>query len=495
MSVLSRVSILTLSVLVGLSGVWAEDAAKKPLRKPKPAATETPEFSPERIRAVIAKSNGKTVLADPIVTGTPKRKLTTGTIAPQAKPVVAQGLPDDKRAVVPPVKSASEEPVFGPNAYARILAAHKSYEAIEAAGGWPETPAAVMTLRKGSRHPLALVLRQRLAMTGDLAEDKVDAAILDDDLQAALRRFQARHGLTRTGLVGKLTLKALNVPVSTRINQLAASAHRLYGNGFAFSDRYVVVNIPGAAVEAVENGFVRQRYAAVVGRPDRPSPVIQARITSINLNPIWTAPNTVLQKDIADKVLANPAFLAENGMRLVDFKNNPIDPATIDWKALKSLKKVDFLLKQDPGPLNALGSVKIDMPNKLAVYLHDTPKKDLFRADLRFNSSGCARVEGVHDLAAWLLEPTGIARDELDARIQFGDTSQIKLKSGVPVAWIYLTGWGDPDGTVQFRDDIYGLDTYEGIAQTTIKARVTPPPATRVSAKKNNLAATTPGAR
>jgi L,D-transpeptidase YcbB len=227
----------------------------------------------------------------------------------------------------------------------------------------------------------------------------------------------------------------------------------------------------------------------VVGRPDRPSPVIQARITSINLNPTWTAPSSIVKADIADKMLGNPNFLAENHMRLVDFKDKPVDPRSIDWKALKSKKNVPFLLKQDPGPLNALGSIKIDMPNLQAVYMHDTPKKELFRSDIRFHSSGCARIDGVEDLAVWLLEPLKIDREEIDARISFGDTTQIKLKQAVPVAWVYLTGWGDPQGNVQFRDDIYGLDTYEGIAQTTLldKRYAKPPEAKPVSI--------TPGAR
>jgi L,D-transpeptidase YcbB len=261
------------------------------------------------------------------------------------------------------------------------------------------------------------------------------------------------------------------VPVATRINQLAASAHRLYANGFPFSNRYVVVNIPGATVEAVEGGFVALRNAAVVGRPDRPSPVIQAKISSVNLNPTWTAPDTVVKNDIADKILANPNFLTENKMRLVDLVGQPIDASTIDWRALKARKTVPFLLKQEPGPLNALGQIKIDMPNTMAVYMHDTPKKELFKSDMRFHSSGCARIENVHDLATWLLLPQGVDSDEITARISFGDTSQIRLKQSVPVAWVYLTGWGGADGTVQFRDDIYGLDTYAGIEVTTLRKR------------------------
>jgi L,D-transpeptidase YcbB len=445
---------------------FAQDEPAKPKAgkvKVVPAHDESASgFSEERIRAVIANTRNGAVLADPIVTG--KTQSNPGT--PSSVP--AEGIPADQRAAVQPVRSLTEEPVFGANAYKRILAAHARYEAIEAGGGWEEMPAAVMTLRKGSKHPLVKLLRQRLVISEDLPASDIGIPIFDDGLSTAIRKFQSRHGLTRTGLVGKLTLRALNVPVSIRINQLAASAHRLYGNGFTFAERYVVVNIPGATVEAVEGGYVSLRRAAVVGRPDRPSPVIQASITSVNLNPTWTAPDTVVKSDIAEKVLANPAFLSENRMRIVDHKGNPYT-AAIDWKALKARKNLPFLLKQDPGPLNALGQVKIDMPNKLAVYMHDTPKKELFRSDVRFHSSGCARIEAVEELAEWLLLPQGINSEELAARVSFGDTSFIKLSKQVPVAWVYLTGWGAQDGTVQFRDDIYGLDTYEGIVTTTLQ--------------------------
>jgi L,D-transpeptidase YcbB len=477
---------LTALVTVLVFPASAEDTgAPKPVKTVK-AQPGGASFSKDKIRAAIEKAR-LSAKADMLATGSNPAPVETGSLATAAP---AQGLPSDNRAPVPPVRSLDEEPVFGPGAYRRILAAHERYEAIEAAGGWAETPASVMTLRKGSKHPLVKVLRARLAVSGDLSASQ-SAAGFDDSLTAAIRRFQARHGLTQTGLVGKLTLKALNVPVSTRINQLAASAHRLYGNGFSFAERYVVVNIPGATVEAVEHGYVALRTAAVVGRADRQSPVIQARINSVNLNPIWTAPDSIVKADIADKILANPNFLTENHMRVVDHKNNPVDATTIDWKAIKKKKTLPFLLKQDPGPLNALGVVKIDMPNTQAVYMHDTPKRELFRADVRFHSSGCARVEAVEDLATWLLLPQGIDREEISGRIAFGDTSHIKLKKHVPVAWVYLTGWGAVDGSVQFRDDIYGLDTYEGIEQTTLRQKKAPP-AKAVAAKATTPA---PGSR
>jgi murein L,D-transpeptidase YcbB/YkuD len=260
----------------------------------------------------------------------------------------------------------------------------------------------------------------------------------------------------------------MNVPVETRLNQLTATLERLKGNGFTFAERYVVVNIPGASVEAVENGKVVRRHLAVVGRPDRPSPVLQANITSVNLNPNWTVPTSIVKADIIPKMRKEPDFIAKSHMRLLGAENKEIDPATVDWQTLKSPY---FIVRQDPGPDNALGQLKIDMPNTEAVYLHDTPKKSLFRNDVRFNSSGCARVEGVRDLAAWLLEGTEWTLPTLEAEIAKGERKDIRLKKPVPVAWVYMTGWQSADGMVQFREDIYSLDTPQGIVTSTIQPR------------------------
>lgn len=366
----------------------------------------------------------------------------------------------------PGVRAA--EPGYGPNTYDRTLDALVAHEDIANRGGWPVLPGSVTALKPGSQGPDVASLKQRLLLSGDLAPEALPGEAYDEAVVAAVQRFQQRHGLSTLGTVGRLTLKALNVPVEVRLNQLTATLERLKGNGFVFAGRYVVVNIPGASVEAVENGVVQRRHLAVVGRADRQSPVLQASITSINLNPYWTAPTSIVKNDIIPRMRKEPDFLAKSSMKLLGAENREIDPATVDWANLKSPY---FTVRQDPGPLNALGQLKIDMPNGEAVYLHDTPKKTLFRSDVRFNSSGCARVEGVRDLAAWLLEGTEWTEPAIEAEIAKGERKNIALKKPVPVAWVYLTGWQSGDGLVQFREDIYGLDTPQGIVTSTIAAR------------------------
>lgn len=362
----------------------------------------------------------------------------------------------------------ANEPSYGPNTYDRTLDALIAHEDIAGRGGWPKLPGSVTALKPEAQGPDVAALKQRLLLSGDLAPDALPGDVYDANVVAAVKRFQIRHGLSDLGTVGRLTLKAMNTPVEVRLNQLTATLERLKGNGFSFAERYVVVNIPGASVEAVENGQVQRRHLAIVGRPDRPSPVLQANITSVNLNPTWTVPTSIVKADIIAHMRKDSGFLAKSHMKLLGAENREIDPATVNWATLKSPY---FTVRQDPGPDNSLGQMKIDMPNTEAVYLHDTPKKSLFRNDVRFNSSGCARVEGVRDLGAWLLEGTEWSPAAIEAEIAKGERKNIPLKKAVPVAWVYLTGWQGADGLVQFREDIYGLDTPQGIVTSTIAAR------------------------
>ena len=371
----------------------------------------------------------------------------------------------------------ANEPSYGPNTYDRTLEALIAHEDVANRGGWPKVPVTAASLKPDAQGPDVVALKQRLLASGDLAPEAVAGDTYDANVTEAVKRFQRRHGLSDLGTVGRLTLKAMNTPVESRLNQLTATLERLKGNGFNFANRYVVVNIPGASVEAVENGTVAQRHLAIVGRPDRPSPVIQANISSVNLNPYWTVPMSIVKADIIPHMRKDPSFIAKSNMKLLGAENKEIDPASVNWAALRSPY---FYVRQEPGPTNSLGQLKIDMPNSDAVYMHDTPKKTLFRNDVRFNSSGCARIEGVRDLAAWLLEGSEWNRQSIEDEIAKGERKNITLKKQVPVAWVYLTGWQGADGQVQFRDDIYGLDTPQGIVTSTIQARKPKPKATAV---------------
>jgi murein L,D-transpeptidase YcbB/YkuD len=401
-----------------------------------------------RLRAILlATTFSLTVIPAFAQSGPPGATKAAQNAAPAAKPAAAPRRP---------VASfwTSSEPTFDEGTYDRINAAMLSYAAIEVRGGWPTLPKGL--LEPGMSGPAVAALRQRLAITDDLPAEVADGDSYDMMLTEAVKRFQIRHGLPETGSVGPQTLEALNVPVGKRLRQLSASMDRLNGMGFLFGQRYVVVNIPAAVAEAVEDGKVARRYVTVVGKVDRPSPTLTTQITAVNLNPTWTVPLSILKKDIVTKMRKDPGYIGRMKMRVLDANGNEVDARAVDWH---SDRTPNFTVRQDSGNGNALGNVRIDMPNPHSVYMHDTNHKEFFSADYRFQSSGCTRVEGVRDLAAWILKDNeGWGRKEIDAEIATSKRTTVRLARGIPVAWIYLTGWASPDGTIHFRNDVYNLD-------------------------------------
>jgi L,D-transpeptidase YcbB len=329
------------------------------------------------------------------------------------------------------------------------------YEQIAAGGGWPTVPP-IERARLGARNPAVVALRTRLKLAGDLDPSAVENDVYDSYVEAAVRRFQARHGISPDGRPGALTVKALNVPADQRLSQLKLNLGRLRAFDTKAASRFVVCNIPAAQLEAIENGVVASRHIAVVGKPDRPSPELNSRIVEINFNPYWTVPLSIVRKDLIPKMQAEPDYLTRYNIRILDQKNNELTPAQINWF---SDEAVNYKFKQDPGDRNSLGTIRINFPSTHGVYMHDTPYKNLFGEDIRFDSSGCMRIQNVRELVNWLLSDTnGWSRIEIDEVIRSGERKDAKPKLPIPLHWIYVTAWATSDGVVQFRDDIYNRD-------------------------------------
>jgi murein L,D-transpeptidase YcbB/YkuD len=354
--------------------------------------------------------------------------------------------------------SKSPLPTFYGNTYQRIAAAMLSYTTIDLRGGWPTLPKTAQ-LAPGASGPDVVTLRQRLIVTDDLAPDQDKGELFDGKVEEAVKRFQSRHGLTETGSIGPKTLAALNVPVKERLRQLRATLDRISELNFSFGQRYVVVNIPAAVAEAVDGDTVQKRYVVVVGKVGRASPTLTTTINAVNLNPTWTVPLGIFKADVRPRMRRDPSYVSRMRMRVLDANGKEIDPKSVDWKSDRS---PNFSVRQDSGAGNALGAVRIDMPNKYSVYMHDTNHKEHFSQDYRFQSSGCARVAEVRDLAAWLLaDNPGWGRKEIDAAITTDDRKTVNLAHKVPVAWVYFTGWVTKDDIVHFRDDVYDHDDDE----------------------------------
>jgi len=376
-------------------------------------------------------------------------------LRPAVRPPAAQS------ASTPESRSAAElalssEPVFDEGTYQRIKEALLSYSAIQVRGGWPMLPADAK-LAPGASGPAVALLRRRLVIGGDLPAAAEPGDVYDAAVVEGVKHFQLRHGLEATGSVGAQTLRELNTPVAARIKQLAASLDHLLGMDFIFAERYVVVNIPAAFVEAVANDKVERRYRVIVGKIDKPSPTLSTYITAIDLNPTWTVPLSITKREIYARMRRDPSYLRRMHMRLIGASDQEIDPRSVDWASDRS---PNFVVRQDSGAWNALGYLKIDMPNPYAVYMHDTDARRLFARDYRFDSHGCTRVDNVRDLAVWILKggPPGWTRAAIDAGIAAGVKRVVNLPHRMPVAWVYLTAWMTRDGTVQFRGDVYRHD-------------------------------------
>lgn len=332
--------------------------------------------------------------------------------------------------------------------------ASERYAAIADAGGWPKVPAAVPP---GAHGKAVAILRQRLAMEGDLPRDAALGENWDEQLTAAVKKFQVRAGLRQSGAVTGKTLAAMNVPAAIRFRQLASSAQRIAGLQFAFGPRYVVVNIPSASVEAIENGRVVRRFVAVVGDRKHQSPEVTTRIVAVNLNPTWTVPTSIIKNEIAPKMLRDPGYLTRSRFKVLDRSGAEVNPASINWS---SPNVVNYTVRQNSGRGNALGNIRINMPNNQAVYMHDTPSKRYFANDYRFLSHGCVRVQDVFAFAEWILQGTSgnWTKPSMLKRVAGDQRYDIRVNQPIPVAWIYMTAWASSDGVVHYRDDVYDRD-------------------------------------
>lgn len=338
-----------------------------------------------------------------------------------------------------------------------MQAAVQRYSAIVAQGGWRPVP--MVQIPRGSRGEPVRLLKIRLVMSGDLPEQAAGGYSYDYHTARAVQNFQLRHGLTPTGEVDKATLLALNVPAKARLQQLKLNLSRLKSQARSAANKYVVVNIPAAQVEAVEQGEVVSRHIAVVGKIDRQSPELRSAVHEINFNPYWNVPASIVRKDLVPKARQ----YARHGKDILSIYKidafsggRKLDPARINWN---SQAVYNYSYRQQPWEDNSMGFVKINFPNRHSVYMHDTPSKSLFGRNFRAESSGCVRVQNVSQLVAWMLEPNEgwDIRHVLQLK-QTGERKDVRLKKQVPVYFTYITAWATPDGVVHFRRDLYRRD-------------------------------------
>ena len=343
--------------------------------------------------------------------------------------------------------------------YRRLQATLAAYRRIGDAGGWDPLAGGASAIRPGTKDARIPALAERLAVSGDLGDagSYANRDAMDATLEAAIRRFQARHGLAADGIVGSATLAALNRPVEERILQLRLARERARWVLDGVADDFVAVNIAGFRAFVVAGRRLVWETRVVVGRDQRQTPLFRDQLQYIVFNPGWTVPYSIATRDLLPQIKADPDWFASRDFSVRAQNGETVDPASVDWQSL-TRGNFPYVLIQAPGPMNALGQVKFMFPNEYAVYLHDTPSRELFAAAERAFSSGCIRVEKPLELAEILLRANGWDRSRIDAAVASGRTMTVHLAERRPILLLYLTANVDPDGSVHFYRDIYDRD-------------------------------------
>ena len=368
------------------------------------------------------------------------------------------------------------QPLLSPGNIEPLKAAIKRYGGIVANGGWPTVQP--LQMQVGTSNPAVVELRQRLAAEGDLKSQPSGFSgpeYFDQDVSDAVHHFQNRYGLTETGDLmdtdklknGTRTVMALNVPAEARLAQLKGNLARLQHETVP-KGRYVLVNIPGEQIEAVDGNRVALRLNGVVGKPERPSPLLSSNITEVKFNPTWTVPPTVLKEDLIPKGQSLQAkgvdVLTKFGIDAYDGNGKLVDTSKINWS---SNQPNTLRFSEKAGKDNPLGFAKLDFNSPESVYMHDTPSAKLFDKSYRAASSGCIRVDHMDKLVIWLMRETeGWGPGRVLSMKETGESKIVGLKKAVALRWVYVTAWATEDGTVHFRRDLYGKDQAFGVSKT-----------------------------
>jgi L,D-transpeptidase YcbB len=371
-------------------------------------------------------------------------------------------------ATLPPnnIKLTTKTEVFSNKRIVPMLTAESAaqlerlaerYRNIVSEGGWPEVPNG--TYKKGKKGKGVAALNLRLFTEGYVRAEATQGEFEQTFTSATedgVRRFQRNHGLEITGKVDKSTIRALNVPAKQRLATIEANIERLRVYAQGLGDRYLVVNVPSQQIEAISGGYVRSRHNAIVGRPDRPTPVVSTALSDVIFNPYWNAPASIIERDLIPKMLKGNGVLEEMNIKVFKGFGGPeVDPEEVDWSTAIA---DDYHFRQEPGETNAMATAKINFPSPFGIYLHDTPDKVYFKTGDRFYSSGCVRVEQVDVLLNWILNgQDGYGQSQIAALAETQENTEVKLVEAPQLRVTYLTAF--PVGeTVAFYNDVYELD-------------------------------------
>ena len=341
--------------------------------------------------------------------------------------------------------------------YEGLRQALERYRTLAAKGGWPNVERSAR-VKPGANDPSIPSIRLRLRVTGEWSgsEAALASTTYDDALVAAVKTFQEQHRLRDNGVIGKATVDAMNVSAEARVEQIRINLERARWLLGGLGPTFLLVNLPAYKAYLIRNGVLEWDTRVQIGKAARKTPAFRTHIKFVAFNPTWTVPPTILNEDIAPALAADPHYLEKRGLVAIERSSGRVvDAVNIDWTTT-SLSS--FHLTQPAGRDNALGAVKFIMANPYAIFLHDTPRRDLFAADQRLFSSGCIRVEHPLELAALLLDPASWSSERIDAVIRAGKTRTIPIDPPLPVAIVYWTASISRAGKLRFAHDAYDYD-------------------------------------
>ncbi len=326
------------------------------------------------------------------------------------------------------------------------------------------------TLRYGDTGQAVADLRARLTLTGDL-RGRGDPYAFDETVEAAVKQYQLRNGVEPTGIVYGITQRLLNVPLDVRVRQLELNLQRMQEllPLISTQPRFILMNAASFELQGVQGGTVAVTSRTIAGKRATPTPVVSAQVQALNTLPYWHVPGTIAKAALIPMIRKDPGYLYKERIRVFSsFGGEEIDPGSVNWWGPEAER---YVFRQDPGPQNALGVLRFDMPNKHIVYMHDTPMKNLFDYFERAVSAGCVRLQNFYGVADWVLAgQDGLSGAALKDKVAAGQQSTVKLKQPVPVHFIYLTAWVD-NGVVHFRNDLYNRDASAFVSGEDVSAR------------------------
>jgi len=317
--------------------------------------------------------------------------------------------------------------------YQALMSARRRYAAIVQAGGWSALPPD-LRLTPEAEAPGVPELRKRLAAEGFAVAEGETPERYDAALVALIQDFQSLRGLEPDGVVGPATLAALNVTAAARLSQIDVNLERWRWSPRPLPDDRLEVDVGSATAVLFEGGAPALSMRIVVGDRGHPTPMFASQLEAVVLNPPWNVPASIARGEILPKAARDPGYLARHNYVYVGGR-----------------------LQQRPGPDNALGRVKFDLPSPFGVYLHDTPARTAFARPVRTLSHGCMRLEKPRELAERLLAGQGWDRAAIDAAIATGETQRIELSEATPLVVTYRTAFVDEAG-LHLLPDPYGWD-------------------------------------